>query len=216
MSFQTAVQASQKYFPNLQIKYKDQSFLMKAIGKVLFFNKTFMTNYTTTLGDTIYFPNEAFVKVRGVSSTVILLHEIVHIKDSHKLSKLLFSFLYACPQILVLLMIPLLFISWKFALLALLFALPIPALFRMYFEKRAYISSLYALQQLSIKMNFNPYLDKQKEYFLSQFKNSYYYYMWPFDNIRKDFDDALVKIRAGQRPYNDSVFDILDDLISQV
>lgn len=215
MSFQTTVQASQKYFPNLQVKYKDQSFLMKSIGKVLFFNKTFMTDYTTTLGDTIYFPNQAFVKVRAISSTVILLHEIVHIKDSHKISKLLFSFLYACPQILVLLLIPLLFVSWKIALLALIFALPFPAIFRMYFEKRAYLSSLYTLQQLSIKMNFNPYLDKQKEYFLSQFKNSYYYYMWPFNNIRKDFDDAIAKIKAGQRPYNDSVFDILDDLILQ-
>jgi hypothetical protein len=39
--------------------------------------------------------------------------------------------------------------------------------------------------------------------------------MWPFNNIRKDFDDAIIKIKAGQRPYEDSVFDILDDLILQ-
>jgi ABC-type multidrug transport system fused ATPase/permease subunit len=155
MSFQNTVQASQKYFPHLQIKYKDQSFLMKLIGKLLFFNKTFMTDYTTTLGDTIYFPNEAFVKVRSISSTVILLHEIVHIKDSHKLTKLLFSLLYACPQILLLFFIPMLFISWKFALLFLLFALPIPAFFRMYFEKRAYLSSLYAIHiWISKKITF--------------------------------------------------------------
>lgn len=215
MSFQDIIQSSQKYFPNLHIKYKNQSTIMKIIGILLFFNKTFMTNYTTTIGNTVYFPNESFVKVRQLSSTIIFLHELVHIKDAHRISKLLFGFLYLCPQILILLLIPLLLVSWKIALLCLLFGLPFPAYFRMYFEKRAYLSSLYSLDRLSKRLNFKPELDKQKDFFMKQFKTSYYYYMWPFNNINKDFDEALIKIKAGDRPFEDPVFDILDNLILQ-
>ena len=214
MSFQNLVTCAQKYFPDLQIKYKNESLFMKLLSKLLFFNKGFATSYTTTIGSTIYFPTEAFVKSRPISSIVVLLHELVHIKDSYKYTKPLFSFLYLTPQILFLVCLPLLLISWKIAIpLMLFFALPIPSFFRMHFEKRAYIASLYVLQKLSIRMNFNAELDKQKDYFLQQFKNSYYYYMWVFKNINKDFDYALIKIKSGERPYNDSVFDILDDLI---
>src|SRR4030043_385107 len=110
MSFQTLVQSAQTHFPNLKIKYKDESLLMKILGKLMFFNKGFMTSYTTTIGSTIYFPNSNFVKARPISSSVILLHELVHLYDNSKFTAPLFSFLYLFPQILVLLFFPLLFI----------------------------------------------------------------------------------------------------------
>lgn len=213
MSFQTLVQSSQTHFPKLKIKYKDESLLMKIIGKIMFFNKSFMTSFTTTLGSTIYYPNSNFVKARPISSSVILLHELVHIHDSNKFTVPLFSLLYACPQVLVLLFFPLLFVSWKIALCTLLFAAPIPAYFRMYFEKRAYFTSLYALSQLGKKLNFEPSLDRQRADFVSQFKTSSYYWMWPFGNLDKQFDDAITKIRNNERPFEDPVFNILDNLI---
>jgi hypothetical protein len=213
MSFQTLVQSAQSYYPNLKIKYKDESLLMKTIGKIMFFNKSFMTSFTTTLGSTIYYPNSNFVKARPISSSVILLHELVHVHDANKFTMPLFSFLYACPQILVLLFFPLLFVNWYVALGALLFAAPLPAYFRMYFEKRAYFTSLYALNKLGKKLNFDPALDRQKADFVNQFKSSSYYWMWPFGNLDKQFEDAMVKIRNDERPFNDSVFDILDDLV---
>lgn len=214
MSFQTLVQAAQKHFPDLQIKYKDESFLMKVISKLLFFNKDFMTGYTTTIGSTIYYPNRSFVKARPVSSAVVLLHELVHVYDSKKFTMPLFSFLYTFPQILVLLFFPLLFVSWKIALLALLFAAPIPSPFRMYFEKRAYLTSMYALSEMGKKMNFDPALDRQKNNFLEHFKTSSYYFMWPFNNLSGQFDEAVSKIHNNERPFKDPVFDILDELIA--
>ena len=216
MSFQELVVAAQKHFPDLKIKYKDQSWFMKFLGFLLFFNKGFMTNYTTTIGSTVYFPSESFVKVRPVSASVVLLHELVHIKDGHKYSKPLFGFLYLTPQILSLLCLPLFLVSWKIALpLVLLFAAPIPSPFRMYFEKRAYLTSLYAINALGTKLNFKPMLASQEQTFVGQFKDGSYYFMWPFTNLQKDFDDAVSKVKAGQRPFEDPVFDILDDLITK-
>lgn len=214
MSFQTLVQSAQTHFPDLKIKYKDESLLMKIMGKFLFFNKEFMTGYTTTLGSTIYYPSRSFIKARPVSSAVVLLHELVHVHDSKKFTTPLFALLYTSPQILVLLFFPLLFIGWKIALLALLFALPLPSFFRMHFEKRAYLTSIYALSEIGKKMNFNPVLDRQKSSFLDHFKTSSYYFMWPFSGLGDQFDAAVVKIRNNERPFEDPVFDILDELIA--
>jgi hypothetical protein len=217
MSFQALISSAQQYFPDLKIKYKNKSTLMWIMGKLLFFNKDFMTSYTTTIGSTIYYPTESSTKVRPISSATILLHELVHINDAKKFTKPLFGFLYLTPQILALLCIPLFFLSWKIALpLLLLFMAPVPSFFRMHFEKKGYLSSLYVLNALGNKLNFDPELDQQKETFIKQFTGSYYYFMWPFNNLNKEFDECMNKIKAGGRPFEDPVFDILDDLISKI
>lgn len=217
MSLIDLVQASKTYFPNLKIDYKNNSLFMKLLNKILFFNKQFANQYTTTINSTIYFPSQLFIKMRPTSSAVVILHELVHLHDAKKFSQLLFSFLYLFPQSLLIFIIPLLLISWKIALLFLIFAFPIPSYFRMYFEKRAYITSLYVLNALGNKKNIKPMLEVQKENFINQFNSSYYYYMFPFTNyIRKDFDAALIKIKAGQRPFEDPVFDMLDNLINTI
>jgi hypothetical protein len=189
---------------------------MQLIGKILFFNKRFMTSYITTIGSTVYFPSESDVNDNQTSSSITLLHELVHVHDAKQLSKPVFSILYLFPQILALLFLPLLLVSWKVALPFLLFAAPIPAFFRMRFEKRAYLVSLYVTNALSKKFHFNPALDNQKVNWENQFKGSAYYFMWPFSGLSKDFDQAVEKIKAGQRPYEDPVFDILDDLVTKV
>ena len=217
MTFQDLVTAAQKDFPSLKIKYKDQSWFMKLIGILLFFNKSFMASYTTTIGSTVYFPNEGFVKSRPVSASTVLLHELVHVYDAKKYTTPLFSLLYMSPQIFVLLCLPLFLVSWKIALpLMILFALPIPSYFRMHFEKRAYLTSLYAINALAARLNFKPILASQEEAFLKQFKDSSYYFMWPFNNLQKDFDEGVAKIKDRKRPFEDPVFDILDKLIDTV
>lgn len=216
MSFQDLVAASQQYFPDLKIKYKDQSWFMKLLGKLLFFNKSFMTSYTTTIGSDVYFPSESYTRARPISSAVVLLHELVHVTDGKRLTKPLFGALYLSPQILALLCLPLFLLSWKIALpLMVLFASPIPSYFRMYFEKRAYLTSLYCLYRIGQIKNFDPKLENQSKSFQGHFADSQYYFMWPFKNISKDFDKAIVDIKDGKRPFEDPVFDILDDLMAK-
>lgn len=217
MSFDSLVQAAQKHFPDLQIKYKNESPFMKVLGSLLFFNRGFMTDYITTIGSTVYYPTREFVQNHSASASVVLLHELVHVKDAEKLKRPIFSLLYLFPQILVLLALPLLLISWKLALPCLLFAAPIPAPFRMLFEKKAYLTSLYALKNLSGKMDFPALLKTQEAFFINQFITGAYYWMWPFkDQLKKDFDLAIEKIVAGQRPFDDVIFDVLDELMQQV
>ena len=216
MKLPDTVKRAQIYFPNLKIKYKDESWFMKLLGYILFFNKNFMTEYTTTIGSTIYFPSRAKVESKQLSSIVILLHELVHIYDSQKLTRLLFSFLYLTPQILAPLSILLWLFSWKLAIISIILLLPIPAYFRMYFERRAYAVSLYVLKRLGTKYNFPPLLSTNRDYFIKQFKNSEYYYMWVFKDIDVYFNDITIKIINNQRPYNDEIFNILDDLIDHM
>lgn len=218
MTFQNLTTAAQKYFPTLQIKYKDQNSLMKLLGLLLFFNPDFMKSYITTVGDTVYFPNVEYVKNGPISSAVILLHELVHMYDEKRLFKPIFGFLYLFPQILSIICIPLIFmISWKIFLpLTIFFLLPLPAFFRMYFEKRAYFVALYSMRALSVRLNFKIDLAVQSQFFVSQFNHSYYYFMWPFNNIQSDFREAVTKIQSGQRPFQDAVFDMIDDLVTKV
>ena len=217
MSFQDLVTAAQGYFPSLQVKYKDQSTFMRILGTILFFNKSFMTDYVTTIGDTIYIPSETYMKTHAVSGATVFMHELVHISDSNKMGKPVFSFLYLLPQIMALFLLPLFFFFkwWIILPLVLLCLAPIPAYFRMVFEKRAYISSVYVLNALGKRLNFDPHLNDQVSFWVDQFKNSYYYFMWPFD-VTPDFIQAIDKVQAGQRPYDDSIFDILDVLVTKV
>lgn len=203
------------YFPNLEVKYKTESTFMKILGTLLFFNKGFMDRYTTTIGSTIYFPSEEYVVSKPTSAKVIFLHELTHIYDSKRLNNLLYSFLYLFPQILAPLALLLLPVCWWLSLILFaVFLSPLPAYFRTYFEKRAYMVSLYAAHKLS-KGSYN--LDRGKEHYILQFKTGSYYFMWWFDwKLRKDFDEAVKKIKAGKRPYDEKVFDYIDDLISQM
>lgn len=205
---------AREFFPDLEIKYKDESTLMKIIGKILFFNPSFMTNFTTTVGSTVYFPSRKFEQLRPISSLVILLHELVHVNDAKKWSKPLFAFLYMFPLTLAFLLLPFLLFSWKIFLPLIILSLcPVPAYFRMLFEKRAYLVSLYCTYQFSIKKQFTTNLDNAAASYLSNFKDSAYYFMWPFKNLDKDFSDAVVKVKAGQKPYEDPVFEMIDKVL---
>lgn len=204
------------YFPDLQVKFKDESLLMKILSFILFFNKSFMTRYTTTIGSTIYFPSRKAVDLLKITYLNVFLHELVHVHDAKKISKLLFSFLYLLPLSLIPICLGLFFlVTWKIMLpITILCALPLPAYFRMRFEKRAYMVSLYVTDILSKKTPFDNNIDQLKKDLLSNFKTSNYYFMWVFKGLDKDFDDAVNKIKDGKRPYEDKVFDMIEDILS--
>lgn len=219
MAFQDLIKAAQIYFPSLQVKYKNQSGFMKFLSKLLFFTPGFMTDYTTTLGTTIYAPNPQFFTLHPVSSSVVLLHEFVHMHDQKVVSQLAFQIAYLLPQILILPALLLFLWHWWIAIPAiLLLALPLPAFFRMNSERRAYISSIYTIQKLSQLKNFDPRLANQRDAFISYFISSNYYWMWPFKNhLLNDFNQAIQDVQAGKRPYqDDQLFDMLDDLVTKV
>ena len=216
MNFQELAVYAKKYFPKLSVGYKTQSIFMKILAILLFFNKEFMTEYVSTVGNTVYFPTEDSTKNRLISNTIVFIHELVHMTDKKKLTDFGFSFLYLFPQVLVLCFFPMLFVSWKIALIFLVFALPLPAYFRMYFERRAYLASLYVMNFLYKKYGFSPALEKHVDSFLLQFTSSEYYYMWIFPNLKKDFSDAMQNIQQDKRPFEDPVFDMIDDLLKQI
>lgn len=191
---------------------------MKLLSFLLFFNKNFMTSYTTTIGSTIYFPSKDTVLGRPTSSMITLMHELVHIYDAQKLNTLVFSLLYLTPQILSLLLMPLFFVLpwWLVLLMIMVLVAPIPSFFRMKFEKRAYFVSLYVMHKLSSKFSFKLSLEAEKDSMLRQFKGADYYFMWPFSSLEKEFDAGLLKIKNNQRPIEDPVFDIIDELLEKV
>lgn len=192
MAFTDLVTEAQIYFPNLQVKYKSQSTLMKVLGKVLFFDPDFMTSYLTTLGDTVYIPDN-YVANSPEAACDVFIHECTHMYDEKRLG-FWYQLAYAFPQLLSPLMLLLLFVlSWKIVIpLVLLFLLPLPAPFRTYFEKRAYCVQMYAGQQL---WGDDPTQDVNG--FNDYFTSADYYYMWPFGQTAV-FTQEAANVAAGK------------------
>ena len=198
MAFNDMVSKAQTYFPNLKIAYKDQSTFMKVLGKILFFNTGFMNDFVTTLGNTIYYPNEAYTQTQaGIDVTI---HECTHLYDQKRFN-FLYTLAYALPQLLFLPSLLLFLISWKLAIpVALFFLLPIPAPWRTYFEKRAYAVQLYVYKQMwgSSLDELYTAADNLNKFFTG----STYYFMWPFGE-----DGSLRSIAANVSVGNDPIDD---------
>jgi hypothetical protein len=215
--FNSVVTEIQKYYPDMRVAYKDESILMKIIGKILFFNNSFMKDYTTTIGSTVYFPNKQFVEKNTINASIIALHEMMHVSQSKKISPTLFSFLYLFPQILFLIFLPLLLVSWKIFLpLLFLSALPIPAYFRSLFEQEAYSVSLYVSYKMNKLYGLNIDLASSGNFYISQFKGPYYYFMNPFNTINNYFKNILIKINNDQKPFDNIIFDKIDDIFKNI
>jgi len=180
-SYQKLCEFGRKNF-DLKISFKDESRLMRVLGKLLFFNSSFMTTYSTTIGKTVYFPSKKWLSEDPDRAARVLAHEIVHLADAKRFGfgGFLFSALYLAPQIFALLaLLSIWFSGWW--LLSLLFLLPWPAYYRMFFEMRGYA--------MSDAVAYKRYGDVLSNDFLSkQFMTSSYYFMWPF---RKSIDSYL-------------------------
>jgi hypothetical protein len=199
-------------FYSFTVKYKNQSLLMKIIGALLFFNKDFMTKFVTTIGNTIYFPNEEYITNNDQGAIGVLAHELVHVCQANKYSNILFGFMYLFPQCLVLLSLLAVFGHvFLWFLLFLAFLVPIPAPWRKNFEVSGYTMSLFVLY-LQLRFFKNSDADIARKLCAEAiriddafFKGSAYLFMWPFGVIG-EFENKIKDIQAGVISDTDEIY----------
>jgi hypothetical protein len=91
-----------KEIPDFKISYKNESLFMKVLGFLTMpFNPQFMTRYTTTIGNTVYFPSKEDYESTPKPSFTVLAHELVHMMDDRN-NKWTYAISYAFPQLLAL------------------------------------------------------------------------------------------------------------------
>lgn len=194
--FNALVTIYNQQYPKLKIKYKSESLLMKIIGFIIFFNRSFMTKYITTIGSTIYFPNKQELENEKSNKYLkILTHEVQHIHDSNGFWKsLAFNLGYLFPQSLAPLMLIFCAIYWWLGLILFaIFLLPLPAPFRKYLELRGYCISLFMsnMTMAGSSPTYRKLILQQYIYDInSQFTTGAYYFMWPF-GVKTDLEDAI-------------------------
>ena len=191
---------------DFEILYKDESKFMKFLSKILFFNKTFMTMYVTTIGNKVYFPSRQWMIKHEHEAMSVLAHEIVHIEQSKKFKMAPFAFLYVFPQSLALLSVlaVLGFFNPAFlwCLLFLVCAAPFPAPFRKKFEYEGYVMTLFMYDVQLKNRGFDEAqrmkrLRKLAGFIKSKiFRTSAYYFMWPL-KLPISFDKVIEDIRSG-------------------
>lgn len=157
-----------------RIRYKDQALVMRILGGILFWNRSFMTNFTTTVGNTIYFPSQKWVEADYLRAWTILSHELVHVEDYEK--NRFFVVLYMLPQLLSVFSILALVLQTWWPLLFLAFLAPLPAPWRRKAEMRGYAMTM-ATQFWTNRMGIS---QLTKDDISKFFTGPDYYWMWPF------------------------------------
>jgi hypothetical protein len=201
----------QKTVPEFNIKLKSENLFLKLINYILFFNKQFMEKYTTTIGNTVYFPSQKYIENSPQQTQIILAHEFVHVLDSK--NNILFKILYLFPQILFpIFLIAFLLLSGILSYILLFMAIiclspVIPAYWRSKYELRGYQMSLFAFSELSKESN-NENIEKilmdKVNVINTYFTGSGYYWMNLF-GIKSQLINTVEKIKTD---------DILNDDIS--
>lgn len=168
---------AKEIMPSFEIRFKDESNFMKMLGKILFFNKGFMTNYITTIGTKVYFQNRNFYYNNPKNSFRVLSHECVHAYD-YTLNPIKFVLRYLFPQILALfsLFVFFAFISpyfWGFLLFLVCLA-PLPSSGRKNIEVRGYGMSI------KVEQWRNELYPGRIEQMSENFTGPNYYYMYPY------------------------------------
>ena len=179
----------------MYVEPKSSSKLMHAIGWLFTITKIspqFMQRYYTTIGQTVYVPDD-LLKDPDIKSLIrVLTHESIHIMDSKRFTDLLFKFLYLFPQSLaslaLLSFLAPLSLNFLWCLMFLLCLAPIPAPFRYWFELRAYRTSILFARKED-KLN-DEQMNSIYEWITKQLSTSLYYFTWPFPNeIMKHLKD---------------------------
>lgn len=156
----------------VRLAYKDESRLMKLIGRFLSvitlgsFTE-FMSHYVTTLGNTIYVPR-VWMVMQDDERAMILRHERIHLQQQRRYGRLLFSFLYLFPLLPVGL-----------------------AYFRQKFEKEAYEEQMRA----AVEYGRDIMRPEERNFVVSQFTSSRYLWMWPFKGaVRHWYDETARRL----------------------
>lgn len=129
----------------IKVRFKDEWWLMKLLGFLLFFNKNFMTSVTTTFGDTVAFPNREFIERDDVYIRV-MMHELIHIRDKRHYGAIPYGWLYLVPQVFAVFSLMAIGAFWNIEylwfLLCLGFLAPWPSPGRVWSELRGYTLTL--------------------------------------------------------------------------
>jgi hypothetical protein len=202
--FTNACNFVKSIIPGFQVKYKNQSLLMKIVGVFLWpFNRIFMTHYVTTLKWTVYFPTEESIRSNPESAVETLMHEFIHMWD-RKQKGVWFSVGYLSPQIWAIVpFVGLTAFGWLFPIwidcfifgLGMLCLAPWPSPWRTGFELRGYTVTL-AYKQWTHGVLAS---SEGMGWIEKQFTGWYYYKMWPCKNsIANRIDKIIEEIRANK------------------
>lgn len=169
-NYRTICDEIKKEFPDFEIIKKNDSNLMKAISKLLLiisFGKMdrFMTGFITVIGNKVYVP-DSWDDRSEIVKCVTLRHERIHMRQSKRYGRLLFSLLY------LLLPLPVVF-AW----------------FRKKFEQEAYEESFKALYEY---IGEEAFTEAYKNHIIDHFITSSYFWMWPFkESIKSWIDNSI-------------------------
>lgn len=158
-------------FSKFRLVKKSESGFMKFLNLLLVCitfgqMKRFMTDFTTTIGYTIYIPSEWETRIPAAKA-VTLRHERVHMRQRRERGWFAFSFLY-------------------------LFILPaFRAYYRTRFEKEAYEESLLAIAEYY----GDDVMLLQRRQYIDHFTGSNYFWAWTkAKDIEIWFDDACARV----------------------
>lgn len=195
--------------PGFEVRYKDRSGWQRLISLLLFFNRGYMTRYTTTLYPYVYYPSQEFEESDFASRFFTLAHEYVHLHDM-KEHRLWFPVSYLSPQIWSLLSLGSIGAIWNpwfwLFLCALLLLLPFPSPDRARWEMRGYGMNLFLEHHLYGQISDATILRIEK-----QFTGAAYYFMWPLKaQVSECLGEMVRSIQKGAitrgdrgRPYRD-------------
>jgi hypothetical protein len=188
----------EREIPGFQVKFKDQSKLMKFLNFfVRIFNKRFMTSYTTVIGSTVYFSSEQYFYGRQEQCAETLAHELVHMTDRMKHGSVRFMLMYMSPQIFAVLALLAFGAFWNLwfllALLLLACLAPLPSGGRRDLELRGYTMSMAVWFWKSGRL-----VDEDFEFVCEKFTGPDYYFMWPNKGlIMRMIKEQASNIRSG-------------------
>ena len=226
--FNRFVSILQQKQPGLNIKFKDESWFMKLLGKLAFFNKNFMTTFTTVIGKNIYLPTrDGLENSEDLGPLVIVAHEYRHMCDFGSWFKSFFvRVAYFSPQILspLMFLFLLLPVVWAVSvplslILFLAWLTPIPSPGRKYFEFKGYTTSLFALNEIYKENKWSEterryLLEDQVAFMNEQFTSSAYYYMWPW-GVKKGLQSVIEKVISESLEKEDSFYAEMKDMIGR-
>lgn len=201
-----------------QTRQKSESWLMRAIGAVLyFFNPAFMVYYTTTIGSTIYFP-DGYVAEHPNEAARTLAHEGIHLRQAKRVGRLRFSLAYLFPQVLALLSLGAAAAFWWAPAILflgfLVFLAPWPAPWRVRYEREAYFVSIVCDIVNGWNVKDSGYVDYMVGHYCGW---GYYKPAWRRSKIREmvrhDIDLAISLLSAGTIPgtYTHGIVNALKD-----
>lgn len=170
----------QAEFPRFRIVPKRGNALSRAIDVLLRMvtfggMRTFMTEYHTVIGETLYVPN-SWHYMREVDKVILLRHERVHLRQKRRYTFLGMAFIYLVPWF------PLGFAYGRARL-----------------EWEAYAETLRATHELlGPRAANNPHL---RRHIVGRFCGPDYGWMWPFPRqVNQWYDETLATLTAWPAP----------------